>query len=93
MLGLSFHSASRRQAGSFRGNAGKLHDLGPLRGFSGDEFGEVGGRSRQQHAAERDQARADLRIGKGALISVLSRSTISAGVLLGAPTPYHVLAS
>ena len=28
-----------------------------------------------------------------ALISLLSLSTISAGVLLGAPTPYHALAS
>jgi hypothetical protein len=58
-------------------NVRELDHLAPFFGFVCDELSEVGGRARQQRAAQ---------IGK-------PRPMISMGVFLGAPTPNHRLDS
>ena len=47
----------------------------------------------KRRAAQVGKPRLHLGVGEAALISLLSLSTISAGVFLGAPMPYHALAS
>src|SRR5262245_61047572 len=54
-------------------------DLGPFLGFVGDELAKVGGRAGKNRAAQAG--------------TLLSLSIICGGVFLGAPTPYHWLAS
>ena len=47
----------------------------------------------ERRAAQVGEPRLHLGVGEAALISLLSLSTISAGVFFGAPTPYQALAS
>src|SRR5262249_13225614 len=78
--------------GSLRFEPRELHDLGPLFGFVGNEFSEIGGRA--GNAVPPRSARRALNLGsvRAALISLLSLSMISAGVSFGTPTPCHQLA-
>jgi hypothetical protein len=78
---------------SLRLDAGELDHLAPLLGFLRDQLAEVGGRHRHRHAAQIGKPRFILGSARPALISLLSFSTISAGVAFGAPTPYQLLAS
>ena len=79
--------------GSFRLDTGELDHLAPLLGLVGDELAEIGGRAGEHRAGQFGKPCLYLRIGKAALISLLSLSTISAGVLFGAPRPNIALAS
>src|SRR5262249_26159755 len=81
---------------SLRLNARELHHLhlGPFLNVLGDELAELGGRTCKRRVAKVCKPRLHRGIGKnGALISLLSFSTISGGVFFGAPIPSHVLAS
>src|SRR5215510_13546540 len=52
------------QAPSLRLDVGRPDYLGPLVGFGGDEFAEIGGRSRQRRTTQIDKARFHLGIGE-----------------------------
>jgi hypothetical protein len=52
------------QAASFRLEARELDHLAPFLSFVRDELSEVGGRARQQRAAQIGKPRLDLGIGK-----------------------------
>ena len=71
----------------------KRHHLAPFLGFPGDEFSEIDGRARFRVAPISASRAFSLGSTRMALISLLSFSMISAGVFLGAPTPYGELAS
>jgi hypothetical protein len=79
---------------SLRLNAGRPDHLAPFLGFVGNELAEVGRRT-WRRSAPPNSARRPFIFGSAnaALISLLSFSTISAGVPLGAPTPHQELAS
>jgi len=79
--------------GSLRFEARKPHHLAPLLGFRGDQASEVGGRARQNRAAEFGKPRLDQRIGQRGVDFPVKLSTMPAGVPLGVPSPYHALAS
>ena len=74
---------------SLRLEARELDHLAPLLGFVGDELAEVGGRAGKYRTAQSASRALILGSAKPALISLLSLSMISAGVFLGAPTPYQ----
>ena len=75
-------------------DVGRPDHLAPLLGVVGDELAEVGGRAREALCRPGRQAAPSSWDRRGAaLISLLSLSTISAGVFLGAPTPNQALAS
>ena len=77
-----------RVAASLRLDARELDHLAPFLGFVGDELAEVGGRAARAPSPPRSASRAFiLGSARAALISLLSLSTISAGVFFGAPTP------
>src|SRR5262245_10449865 len=78
---------------SVRLDVGRPDHLAPLLGFVGDELAEIGGRADKRRASKVGKPRLYLGIGEAALISLLSLSMISAGVFLGMPTPYQLLAS
>ena len=65
-------NVGRVQVGLLRFDIGRLDHLGPLLGIVGDVFPEFGGRHRHRHAAKIGKSCLHLRIGKAALISVLS---------------------
>ena len=73
---------SRRSLGL---KARELHHLGPFLGFVGDELPEVGGRTGSTVPPRSASRALILGSARPALISLLSFSTISAGVFLGAP--------
>src|SRR5262245_60764179 len=50
--------------GSVRLGPGELHHLGPLLGFVGQKFAELGGRARKHRPAHVGKARPDLGIGE-----------------------------
>src|SRR5262249_58782723 len=50
--------------GSVRLGPGELHHLGPLLGFVGEKFAELGGRAREYRAAHVGKARADFGVGQ-----------------------------
>ena len=78
---------------SVRLDVAAFDHLAPLLGFVGDVLAEVRGRARQ-HVPPRSASRAlILGSARPALISLLSLSTISAGVAFGAPMPDQKLAS
>ena len=79
--------------GSFRLDVGRPDHLAPLLGFFRDELAEIGGRAASTVPPRSASRALILGSARTALISLLSLSTISAGVFLGAPTPYQVLAS
>jgi hypothetical protein len=70
------------QATSLRFDARELDHLGPLFGLGGDEFAEIGRREGKLSATFVGKPRLYfiLRSARAALISLLSLSTISAGV-------------
>src|SRR5262249_4517820 len=74
------------QPGSLRLDIGRPNDLCPFFGLVGDELGEVGGRAPKHRAFVVGSVSA-------VLMPWLSLSKISAGVVLGRPTPCHELAS
>jgi hypothetical protein len=78
---------------SLRFDAHALHHLAPLLGFLGNELAEVGGRTASTVPAKEASRAVIVGSASPALISLLSLSTISVGVLLGAPTPYHTVTS
>ena len=87
--GTEFMECRRRRATrSLRLDVGRPDHLAPLLGFVGDELTEFGRRARKRRATEVGKARLILGSASAALISLLSMPTISAGVFLGAPTPY-----
>jgi hypothetical protein len=65
--------------------------LAPFPGFVGDQPAKVGGREHEHIATQVGKPRLDLGIGKPALISLLSLSTMSAGVFFGSPMPVRKL--
>jgi hypothetical protein len=62
-------------------------------GFVVDELCEIGGRAAKPGAAQSASRVLILGSERAALISLLSLSTISAGVFLGAPMLYQAFAS
>ena len=78
---------------SVRLDAGELDHLAPFLGFVRDQPSKVGGGHWHRHATEVGELRFLLGLARAALISSLSLLMISTGVLLGAPTPFQVLAS
>jgi hypothetical protein len=74
-------------------DASELHHLAPFPGFVGDQPAKVGGREHEHIATQVGKPRLDLGIGKPALISLLSLSTMSAGVFFGSPRPVRKLNS
>src|SRR5262245_21040172 len=87
--------------GSVRFGAGEFHHLGPLLGFIGNELSELSRRHWHRLAPKRGKPRLELGIGEDrvdcgartALTAVLSVSTTSGGVPLGATIPYQTTAS
>src|SRR5262249_25155974 len=74
-------------------DAGKLEHLRPLLGFLADEANELGGWAIERGGSDRGEPCLQLGSASPALISLLSLSTMAAGVPLGAPMPYQPLAS
>src|SRR5262249_57852483 len=74
---------------SVRLDTGELHHLGPLFGFLCDQLAEL--RGDPGSATPPRSARRAFILGsaRAALTSLLSLSTISAGVFAGTPRPYH----
>src|SRR5262249_29632799 len=81
------------ESASLRLDVGCFDHLAPLLGLGGNELCKVAGRARKSSATELVSRALILESARLALISALSLSTISVDVFLGAPTPYHWLAS
>ena len=79
--------SGREGHGLLRLDVGRPDHLAPFLGFVGDELAEVGGRAGKHRAARSASRALILGSARPALISLLSFSTISAGVFLGAPRP------
>src|SRR5215831_12893302 len=80
-------------AGSIRFDARELHHLAPLFGLLGDELPKSAGEPGSAVAPHSASRAFILGSARAALISVLSLSTISAGVVRGAPMPVQKLNS
>src|SRR5262249_10888997 len=79
--------------GLFRLDVGCPDHLAPLLGLRGNVLAEIGRRAWKHCATQVSKPRFRVRIGRAAFISLLSFSTISGDVFLGAPTPNQVLVS
>ena len=71
----------------------KLNHLGPFLGFVREELTELGGREGNAVAPMGTSRVLNLGSARPTMISLLSLSTISSGVFLGAPRPDQELAS
>ena len=80
-------------AASVRLDARGLDHLGPLVGLGGDEFSEFGGCQRHRLNAKIDKSGLRLRISEGGGHRFAELVDDLDGVFLGAPTPYHPIAS
>ena len=84
---------TEQQHESLRLDVGSPHHLAPFLGFVGDKLTEISGRTGKCGAAQVGKRPSNLGSERAALISLLSLSTISAGVFFGAPMPVQKLAS
>ena len=88
------HVSGRNLPGSTRLDAREFDHLGPFLGFLGDELCESQRASPEKRRRPTSSSRAFiLGSARAVLISLLSLSTISAGVFFGAPMPNQPLAS
>jgi hypothetical protein len=78
-------------AGSLRLDVGRSNDLAPLLDVVGDDFGEVGGRTSKDRAANVAKPGPVSGSASATFISLLSLLTISAGVFLAAAMPCQAL--
>src|SRR5262249_58424831 len=72
-------------------NVGRPDHLAPLLSIVGDKLTEVAGRARKDAAAEVSETGLHLRVVESRVDHLVP--TISVGVFLGAPMPFHPLAS
>src|SRR5579871_2478202 len=72
---------------SFRFDIGHPNHVAPSRGLVRDELAEVSRRPAEHHAVKVAKSPLELGSTRAALISLLSLSTMSAAMFLGAPMP------